>query len=64
MISLINADRARFGPDGETVIESYRGKSTDTKPTLPLNRNGSVFYEMDTKKVWMYDGTAQTWLPQ
>jgi len=64
MISFIGADRARLGPDGETVTETYRGKSTDTKPTLQANRNGSVFYEMDTKKVWMYDGDTLTWLAQ
>jgi len=64
VISLIGADKARLGPDGETVVENYRGKSTDTKPTLPANRNGSVFYEMDTTKVWMYDGETQAWLPE
>jgi hypothetical protein len=64
MISLINVNRARLGPSGETVIEEYRGLSTDTKPTLRADRNGSVFYEMDTKRVWMYDGENQAWLMQ
>jgi hypothetical protein len=64
MISLINVNRARLGPDGETVVEEYRGLSGDTKPTLLRNRNGSVFYEMDTRKVYMYDGENQIWLPQ
>jgi len=64
MVSLINVNRARLGPSGETVIEEYRGLSADTKPALQANRNGSVFYEMDTKNVYMYDGENQTWLMQ
>jgi len=37
--------------------------STDTKPTPPLEYNGSVFIEMDTRKQYMYDGENQQWWP-
>lgn len=39
---------------------SYTGKSTDAKPAN--TRNGSTFFEMDTGKVYMFDGDAKTWL--
>ena len=63
MTSLINVDRRRLGGQ-DTFIEEYRGISTDTKPILLANRNGSVFYEMDTKKAWLWDGENLKWLPQ
>ena len=38
------------------------GLSTDHKPTdVP---NASVFYEMDTKKVYMYDAEHSVWYEQ
>ena len=44
------------------------GKSTDIKPTHEVKGekigNASIFYEMDTKKVYMYDEEAHTWIPQ
>jgi len=63
MISLINVDRRRFG-ESETVVEEYRGTSGDTKPDLLPNRNGSIFYEIDTKLVYMFDGDTLTWVVQ
>ena len=63
MISLISADKRRFG-EFETVVEGWRGKSADEKPVRPKDRNGSVFYEMDTRKIYMFDGDTLTWLPQ
>lgn len=39
---------------GDRVYE-YRGKSTDTKPVNASIENGSVFIEMDTSKVFMFD---------
>jgi hypothetical protein len=41
----------------------YYGKSTDTKPTEGVE-NADIFYEMDTKKAYMFDGDTKTWLPQ
>lgn len=47
---------------------SFMGLSTDTKPTETYDglsiKNGSTFYAMDTKKVYMYDANGKTWLEQ
>ena len=37
----------------------YYGKSTDIKPVEGVN-NSDVFYEMDTKKVFLFDEESQT----
>ena len=60
MISLISTTRGRFG-NKETVTEEYRGLSTDTKPDRPADRNGSVFYEMDTQEAFMFNGETLAW---
>ena len=53
--------------------DSFLGLSTDTKPTQRPNvssgkmeaiRNGSTFYTMDTKKLYMFDQEHSTWLLQ
>lgn len=36
------------------------GKSTDPKPTNV--KNGSVYWEMDTGKVFVFDKETDTWL--
>lgn len=42
-------------------IEGY-GKSTEEKPTdVPDN---TMFYEKDTKKVYLFDLETKTWLEQ
>lgn len=61
MVSLINSQRSRFGA-GPAIIEEYRGLSTDAKPELSADRNGSTFFEMDTGSVYMYDGDALSWV--
>ena len=43
------------------AIEVY-GLSTDPKPTDV--GNASIFYEMDTKKVFMFDEQTGVWLEQ
>lgn len=49
----------------ETVVNEYRtckegrGLSTDPKPTDW--DNGSIYYEMDTGKVYMYDEENDIW---
>lgn len=51
----------------EKIMTIY-GKSTDTKPTVKFQGlkiyNGSVYYEMDTKKSYLYDEENNTWLAQ
>ena len=44
------------------ALELY-GKSTDEKPTENIP-NASVFYEMDTKKLFMFDADGKAWLEQ
>ena len=38
-----------------------RGLSTDSKPTTDI-LNGSTFIEMDTGKVFMFNGASSTWV--
>lgn len=40
------------------TYKEYSGLSTDSKPTEGVGIN-SLFYELNTKKVYYYDGT--TW---
>lgn len=53
-----------------TTVANYAGQqitawglSTDTKP-LNLLPNASVFFEMDTGSVSLYDEENTVWLPQ
>lgn len=41
----------------------FYGKSTDTKPMDGVN-NADIFYEMDTKKVFLFDAENKQWLEQ
>lgn len=48
-------------------VQQLRGLSTDTKPTnatigTGIIPNGTVFLEMDTGKVYMFDYDGQRWL--
>ena len=44
--------------NGQTY--EFRGLSTDTKPVDTTN--GSIFFEMDTCKVFMFNGASKTWV--
>lgn len=50
----------------ETDYEySFQGLSTDDKPTeadFPNMKNGSSFFEMDTKKVKFWDAENSQWV--
>lgn len=41
----------------------YRGLSTDEKPIKNVP-NGSTFYEIDTKKLYMFDLYNAQWVEQ
>lgn len=41
----------------------FYGKSSDTKPVNGVN-NADLFYEMDTKKVFLFDEDGKTWIEQ
>lgn len=60
MITVNNTRVNRF----EQSIDDLVGLSTDTKPIKSSIENGSTFYEMDTKKVYMFDKENQIWLEQ
>lgn len=54
--------------DDTTNELSFKGLSTDTKPTVNYDDleiiNGSSFFEMDTQQVYFYDGATDSWLEQ
>lgn len=47
----------------DNLTVEYDGLSTDTKPTETV-RNGSIFVEMDTKAVFMFDEENGEWVEQ
>lgn len=60
----INGDDFRCSTDGDTCRRAeYYGKSTDTKPTDGV-KNTDIFYEMDTKKLFLFDEDNGAWLEQ
>lgn len=54
-----------YGYCGEKMTQrsEYYGKSTDAKPTVCV-MNADIFYEMDTKKVFLFDADSSKWLEQ
>lgn len=61
-IAKINGTQYRIMDDGSREpMPEYYGKSADTKPVVGVV-NGQVFYEMDTKGVFMFDGDTNEWL--
>lgn len=63
MVTIYKVEANTMKNDQNMEVE-LRGLSTDTKPTTikgsPIG-NGSVFIEIDTGKVFMYDLSNQTW---
>lgn len=60
----IGGDDHVLCPGGEVCKRAeYYGKSTDTKPVEGV-KNADVFYEMDTKKVFLFDEERGVWLAQ
>ena len=64
MVTLYKNDNVRKTTDGQTTYCELRGLSTDTKPT-EINGmtigNGSVFIEIDTQEVYIFNETTQEW---
>ena len=48
---------------GGAWIREYTGLSTDTKPTENVP-NGSSFYEINTKTMYVFDAENGTWIKQ
>lgn len=64
MISISETGKSRgLGRNRKTIVE-LRGLSTDTKEDK-INGinidNGSIFIEIDTGKIYMYNLDSQTW---
>lgn len=53
----------RTGGQTEDRGAELKGLSTDVKPIDDIP-NGSSFYEMDTKKVFLFDEQNKRWLEQ
>lgn len=63
MISIYNIRKNTLGED--TLQVELRGLSGDTKPTRLSDgaiENGSVFIEIDTQDIYIYDGENGEWL--
>lgn len=65
MISISEAKRMREDGDDKLTILELRGLSTDEKPVDEINNtnidNGSIFIEIDTGKVYMFDLENTEW---
>jgi hypothetical protein len=60
MVSIIKTDIIKNKEEGKLVVGQYVGLSTDDKPTENIG-NGSIFIEIDTKKIYFYDEENSTW---
>ena len=70
MISIYKIEESKVSPsdnfkkNDERVSVEIRGLSTDDKPTSVGAKgidNGSVYIELDTGKVFLYDLEQETW---
>ena len=64
MISIYQKRDEITSKDGEAKVIELRGLSTDTKPTTFGENgvaNGTIFIEIDTGKMFMYDAENQLW---
>lgn len=59
----IDGDEHGYTGSLMTKRSEYFGKSTDTKPTTGV-MNADIFYEMDTRKVFLFDADDSVWLEQ
>ena len=60
MVSIIKTDIVKNKEEGKLVVGQYVGLSTDNKPTENVG-NGSIFIEINTKKIYFYDEENSTW---
>lgn len=59
----INGNQVAYDSSGNIrENEQYFGLSTDAKPESA--QNASVFYEMNTQKVFMFDEQNKEWIEQ
>lgn len=67
MVTIYNIKRNDLEDNKAYILCELRGLSTDEKPLqidTNIIENGSVFIEIDTQEVFIYDGENETWLPE
>ena len=60
MITVYRNNGLAMTEEGNLVDKEYRGLSTDSKPIENIT-NGSVFIEIDTGKIYMFDAKGTQW---
>ena len=58
---MVTLNRAAY--QSQPRNSDFYGKSTDNKPVYNI-RNGDIFYEFDTQKVYMFDEETKSWIEQ
>lgn len=64
MVTISKVENNRYLNNDIYTILEIRGLSTDTKPTVLGTfkaDNGSIFIEIDTGKIFMYDLENEQW---
>lgn len=64
MVTISKIEKSNISGDGKFLVE-YRGLSGDDKPTTVnggVIENGSVFIEIDTQDIYLYDEENTSWL--
>lgn len=64
MIKIYKTDIVKNTDEGQVIYAELRGLSTDTKPSKIGDKtigNGSVFIEIDTGNVFLYNEETQEW---
>lgn len=64
MITVTKKERERISGDSSIALVELSGLSTDEKPTelgSTKIENGSVFIEIDTGKISLYDAENEQW---
>lgn len=63
MVTIAKVEKASFNPEEPQIVE-LRGLAADTKPTefdgVKIG-NGSVFIEIDTGSMFLYDEEHEEW---
>ncbi len=64
MITIYKTENTYNTPEGDIITTELRGLSTDPKPVEIADKeigNGSTFIEIDTGKIFFFDGDSKTW---
>lgn len=67
MITISKNENTKLTENGRYILAELRGLSTDTKPILfdeyidSYIDNGSIFIEIDTGKIFMFDLENEQW---